>query len=445
MTYFADLSTDVFAVLIVLGTLVFIHELGHYLAAKGFGVRVDVFSLGFGKRLFGFKRGDTDYRISALPLGGYVKMAGENPLEQATGDPGEFVAKPRWQRLIIAAAGPVVNIGFAIALVTGIFMLHYEHPAYLDRAPVIANVDPGSVGAALGLQPGDQIVKVDGAATQNWESANARIIIDAGQTAHLTIQRGGHEISKDFAYDKPNTDPIDYLGVEPDQPYVIGRLSPEFPAAQAGLKVGDQIVSVNGTPVHSTGGLSRVLQQTKDKPVEIKVNRDGKLLTFKVAPKLDQETDSRYRIGVAEAIHVDQLPFLPALRSSIHLNEQYSMMIIDVLQRMVGHFSLTQFKQMSGPVGIAQQSGEALKEGWLVFLFVMAMISLNLGIFNLLPIPILDGGLILMILIEGVIRRDIKREIKELVYQAAFVFLVLFAVFVIFNDITKTSMWQHIR
>ena len=159
------------AILIVLGPLVFIHELGHYIAAKLFGVRVEVFSLGFGKRLFGFKRGDTDYRVSALPFGGYVKMSGENPMEAGSGDPAEFMSHPRWQRFIIALAGPTMNVLLSIAVITVIFMVHFERDYFLDQPAVIGWVEKNSPAAKLGIQSGDRIASVDGVSNPTWQTA----------------------------------------------------------------------------------------------------------------------------------------------------------------------------------------------------------------------------------------------------------------------------------
>ncbi len=168
------LTNPVVDVVVMLGTLVFIHEFGHYAAAKLFGVRVEVFSLGFGKRLFGFKRGDTDYRVSALPLGGYVKMSGENPMEESSGDPGEFMSHPRWQRFVIAIAGPAMNVLFSVVVLTGVFMMHYEHPAFLDKPAIIMAVDDNSPAAKAGVQPNDRIVSADGVDKPNWETVRTR-------------------------------------------------------------------------------------------------------------------------------------------------------------------------------------------------------------------------------------------------------------------------------
>src|SRR5205085_2947020 len=183
------------AILIVLGPLVFIHELGHHLAAKLFRVRVEVFSLGFGKRLFGFKRGDTDYRVSALPLGGYVKMAGENPMDARTGDPGEFVSHPRWQRLLIAVAGPTMNILLAIGIVTGVFMVHYSHDWYLDQPTRVGWVAENSPAAKAGLKPGDLITRIDGLINPLWEDTKAKIAISPGQPVDVVIKRGDQTVN----------------------------------------------------------------------------------------------------------------------------------------------------------------------------------------------------------------------------------------------------------
>ena len=225
------------AILLVLGPLVFIHELGHHIAAKLFGVRVEVFSLGFGKRLFGFKRGGTDYRVSALPFGGYVKMSGENPMEAGSGDPAAFTSHPRWQRLIIALAGPVMNGFFAVAMFTGLYMFRYEHPAFLDRAAIISEVPPNTPGSSIGLVPGDRIVRVDGKDTPTWGSVITRMAVDTMQVVQLTVRRGDQTIEKSVSYDQPKLNPFDFLGVEPDQPYIIGRISEGLPAPSSPISL----------------------------------------------------------------------------------------------------------------------------------------------------------------------------------------------------------------
>src|SRR5246127_5832600 len=166
---------SIVAMAAVLGVMILIHEWGHYAAAKYFKVRVEVFSIGFGKRLIGFRQGETDYRISAIPLGGYVKMSGENPMDERTGDPGEFLSHSRWHRFLIAIAGPAMNILFAIFLLTCVYLVHYEYPIFLDKPAVIEGVKHDSAAARAGLQPGDRIVKVDGIDNPTWEQLQPRV------------------------------------------------------------------------------------------------------------------------------------------------------------------------------------------------------------------------------------------------------------------------------
>ncbi len=435
-----------FYMVIVLGVMIVVHELGHFLAAKFFGVRVEVFSVGFGKRLFGFKRGETDYRISALPLGGYVKMTGENPMEERTGEPGEFMSHPRWQRLVIAIAGPAMNILLAVALLTGVFMVHYEHPVYLDQPAVIGWVLDNSAAEKAGLQPGDRIVKIGNTQNPTWEDVLPKVLLSPNQPVNLVVQRGNETLSKTIVPEPVGQEQFGNPGWVPEQPMKVTYLEPDMPAVPAGIKLGDEIVAVNGVPVRSTGALKRKLQQTKDQAVDITLLRSGKEVHVTVAPALDKE-HNEYRLGFAsEPLHVDKLSFSAALNKSIDQNKKNSMLILELVKKMVER--KVSIKQMEGPIGIARASGEAARqEGWTPLLGLMAAISLNLGIFNLFPIPILDGGLILLLLIESLMRRDISMRVKERIYQAAFVCLVLFAGLVIFNDVMKAlpGLAQHIQ
>ena len=425
---------------VVLGIMILVHEFGHYAAAKLFGVRVDVFSIGFGKRLVGFRRGETDYRISALPLGGYVKMAGENPLESHSGAPDEFVSHPRWQRFVIAAAGPAMNILLAIGLLTGVNMVHYEHPVYLDQPAVIGWVMENSPAEKAGIQAGDRIVRIDGTKNPTWEDVGLSSAIQSNQPLDVAVQRGDQVLEKQIAPAVNWTDPeqMRSIGWIPDEPIIVTQIEPTMPAAKAGLRVGDQIVSIDGTPVRSLMSVIRFLQKNGDQPVEISALRSAKEIKLTATPVMTEDNgQKRYRLGFqSEPVRVDKLPFAQALSRSIEENKKYSLLIVDLVRKMVRNE--TSIKQMEGPIGIARASGQAASQpGWTPLLSLMAGISLNLGIFNLLPIPILDGGMILMLIIEGIIRRDISLRIKERIYQTAFVFLVLFAVVVIYNDIMK--------
>ncbi len=423
---------------VVLGIMILVHEFGHYAAAKWFGVRVDVFSIGFGKRLAGFRRGETDYRISALPLGGYVKMAGENPLESRSGGADEFMSHPRWQRFVIALAGPAMNIILAVGLLTGVFMVHYEHPVYLDQAAVVGWVMENSPAAKSGVEQGDRIVRIDGQQNPTWEDVLLKVAVTSKGPVDVAIQRGNEILDKQIQPEVEGADPYGTVGWLPDEPITVTYLEPDMPAAKAGLKLGDEVVAVNGTPMRSLVSVIHYLRQNGNKPVDVTALRSGQKLSFKVTPvQTEDDGQKNYRLGFhSRPVQIDKLPFAQALSRSIEENKRYSLLIVDLVRKLVEHKA--SIKQMEGPIGIARASGDAARQpGWTPLLSLMALISLNLGVFNLLPIPILDGGIILLLVVESLLRREISIRIKERIYQTAFVFLILFAVVVIYNDLMK--------
>jgi regulator of sigma E protease len=424
---------------VVLGIMILVHEFGHYAAAKFFGVRVDVFSIGFGKRLAGFRRGETDYRISALPLGGYVKMAGENPLESRSGAEDEFMSHPRWQRFVIALAGPAMNILLAIALLTGVFMVHYERPQFFDQPAVVGWVLDDSPAAKAGIEQGDRIVRIDGSQNPTWEDVILKVMISPRQPIDVAIQRGKDVLQKQIQPQAEGSDEYGSVGWQPDQPVTVTELVPNMPASKAGIQLNDEIASVNGQPMRSVFSLIHYLQQNGDKPVVVTAIRKGQPISYTMTPVQTVENGQKgYRLGflISGPVRVEKLPFAKALSQSLDENKRYSLLIVDLVQKMIER--KVSIKQMEGPIGIARASGDAARQpGWTPLLGLMAMISLNLGIFNLLPIPILDGGIILLLFIEAILRRDISIRIKERIYQTAFVFLVLFAVVVIYNDLMK--------
>lgn len=433
------LSTIV-AVAVVLGFMILIHEFGHYAAAKFFKVRVEVFSIGFGKRLFGFRRGETDYRISAIPLGGYVKMSGENPMDERTGDPGEFLSHSRGQRFIVAVAGPAMNIMLAVALLTGVYMVRYERPIFADKPAVIGWVLPDSPAAKAGIKEGDRIIGIDGIENPTWEQVEPRVALSPNQPLRVTVLRNGNALETTVTPEATGIEQYGTLGCVPDQPNVITDLEPGMPAEKSGLKVGDVITAVNGQPVKAIAQMISLLQQSKDKPVELTVQRGAETLPFKMTPvarQLEGTQESRYRVGIHSDPTVSgRLSFPLALSKSLEDNKRSSFLILELVQKMLQR--KVSPRMVEGPIGIGGAVGRAVREeGWIPLLGITAAISLNLGIFNLLPIPILDGGVILLLFIESLMQKDISLRIKERIYQAAFVFLVLFAVMVIYNDIVK--------
>jgi regulator of sigma E protease len=442
MAQLLSLLHTVFVMGIVLGFMILIHEFGHYAAAKYFGVRVEVFSIGFGKRLFGFTKGDTDYRISAIPLGGYVKMSGENPMDDRTGDPGEFLSHPRWQRFIVALAGPAMNIMLAVALLTGVYMVHYEYPAYLDAPAIVGWVSPNTPAEKAGIQLGDKIVRVEDIENPTWEQVNVKDALSPNQPLKYGIERGGKVMEKLMVPEPMGVNQYGDMGWVPKESSVtLTTVEAGMPAEKAGLKVGDEILTANGQDIPALAALVQMLSRTKDQPLELVVLRNGQKQTFTVKPALDTKTsgqEPRYRIGIASVLtKVVKLNFSDSLRRSLSDNKKSSFLILELLQKMVQR--KVSMRQVDGPIGIGSAVGAAAREdGWTPLLLITAAISLNLGIMNLLPIPILDGGVILLLFIESLMQKEISLPIKERIYQAAFVFLVLFAVMVIYNDLVKT-------
>ncbi len=438
MSLFSNFVTDVVVVAVVLGFMIFVHELGHFLAAKYFGVRVLTFSLGFGKRLAGFKRGDTDYRLSLLPFGGYVKMSGEDPSESHRDDPADFLAHPRWQRFIIAIMGPTMNILTAFVLLAVLYKFHYQKPAYEEEPARIGDVQPNSPAARAGLKPGDLVESIGTLDHPKWQDLELRILTTTGQPIPMKILRDGELLNVTLTPQAKGVNEVGYAGLQPCLPSVIGEVEGGMPAARAGLKSGDRILAVDNIKVPCWQQLSSAMQSRGGKPSVLTVERRGKDFQVTVQPVYRKiATQGRWLIGVTLQTNVvRQLPIGQAIKSSIQDNIRSTTATFVVLKRILTrHLSA---RSLSGPIGIAQISGEAYRAGFADLVTLVAFISLQLGIFNLLPIPILDGGMILLLLIEGAIQRDLSLQVKERVVQAGLFLLLLLAVFVMYNDIVKT-------
>jgi len=432
--------TDAIVVVVVLGVMVFVHEAGHFLAAKGFGVRVLTFSLGFGKRLFGFERGGTDYRVSILPLGGYVKMAGDDPTAVLTGDPGEFLARPRWQRFVIILMGPMMNFVLAVVVLAGLYMFHFQKPAYEDQPVVIGAVEPGSAAAEAGLKPLDRVVQFDGIRNPKWHDIKFKVLTGANHPIPLTVDRGDKTLHMSLT---PHTEGQDGAGVAgwyPYVPLVIDKVEPGQPASKAGLKPGDKIVGLDGKPTYYWALIVQDLRDGKGKPVDLTVQRDGKEFQARMTPAYTDVMGLKtWRIGVTirqTEYVIRKLPPGTAVEYAVMANYKNFLETFDVLGKIVTRQMST--KSLAGPIGIAQISGEAYRRGITDLLAFVSFISLQLGIVNLLPIPVMDGGHIFMLAIEGVMRRDLSLAVKERVIQVGVVLIVLLFVFVMYNDIMRT-------
>lgn len=432
---------------IVLGVMIVIHEFGHFIVAKFFGIRVDVFSVGFGKRLWGVKKGDTDYRVSLVPLGGYVKMAGENLDEQRTGAPYEFMSKPKWQRLCVAVAGPAMNILTALSIPAAMAMIHHEVPAYVDKPAVIHGVERDSPAEAAGLQPGDLIQQIDGTNNPTWQDVMDYIAVNPDQDAPLTVRRDSvtRQVTMHLTSRSLDQEKMGYSGLKPTEERItVASVAPGSPAAEAGLKAGDIIVSVNNIPIEqSVRGSEEVIRQIRnspDKPITLAVNRAGAMVDITATPNVEQ---GEAHLGFYQGMTVDtinqRLSLPAAIKESVSENIRIVQLTKTALaQVFVGKRSARD--TLTGPVGIAQIVGQAAQEGWGQVFRLMGILSLNLGVFNLLPIPVLDGGLIFMLALEavlGVFGLPLSLRIKERMMQVGLVMLMLLMGFVIFNDISK--------
>ena len=425
----------------VLGVMVLIHELGHFLAARYFDVRVETFAFGFGPRLFGFKRGDTDYRVCLFPLGGYVKMAGEN-IGEPTEDPGEFMSKPRWQRMIIAVMGPVFNVVLALALLTGLFMVRYQRLVFELEPPLIGYVSDHSAASRAGIQAGDLIVSIDGQETPAWETVRLIEIASPLKTLRVTVERDGGQLEFPVAVEAEKTAGIGYAGWTEETPVRLGRTLPGLPAEKAGIQQGDMLLALNGEKVNSWRQVPDSIQRSQDQPIELEVLRNEKVVKMRLTPIYDtSDAESpAWRIGVELSPDYERittrLGFAEAVEQSVDYNVKNATLIFGFLAGLVEQ--RMSIKSLEGPIGIARLSGEAARAGWPTLIMLMAAISLNLGIFNLLPIPILDGGMITLLLLESLIRRDISMAVKERIAQAGLVFILLLFALVIYNDILKS-------
>jgi regulator of sigma E protease len=468
-------STAAFVVLV--GVMVIVHEFGHFALAKLFRVRVEAFSFGFGPRLFGFKYGETDYKVCLLPLGGYVKMSGETPdqvsgstpgtpvvgqiveripgqealSETPDGDPGSFTTHPRWQRILIGLAGPGANFMLAFVLMIFYYGWINEVPAVQVPSTTVEWITPGSAAAAAGFQPGDVITRFENAGNPDWEKIYERSKLNANQTVPVTVDRAGATLNLNLtvpASAKNDDFDVSNAGLQPQYmpgPIGVQEVASGTPAEQAGLRAGDAIEAVDGNQFHSVGTLLAYMQAGQGKPITLTVLRNGADVQVVAHPaKLDATGWKLGFVAVMPPFRQNPLPLAEAFNKATDFCADNSFLIVEVLQRIFTHKIAV--SQLAGPVGIARMAGDAAEmKGWLPKFGLAGEISLNLGILNLMPFPILDGGLILLLLIESVLRRDISINVKERIYQAAFVVLVAFFAFIIFNDVTKLPIFTHLK
>src|SRR4051794_12392810 len=438
---------DVLWLLVLIGVMINIHELGHFWAARFFDVKVEAFSFGFGMKLFGFRRGETEYRVSLLPIGGYVKMAGElagdgNPVSGSVyvDDPRSLPAKPRWQRLIIAFAGPFMNMVLAVGVLTGLYMFKFQKISDADLQAIIGHVMPDSAAAKAGIQGGDRIVALDGKKNPTWEDVGLKEVTSAYRPMYLTVERNGKRFDTVVTPVLNDRIGVGFAGWDERGTIQLGAVEAGYPAEKAGLKKGDVLVSVNGEPMHSQIKFQEITKNSNGKPIEIDFLRNGEKRHVTVEPifaKLDGP--ARWMIGVMPQQKLNlvttRLSLPDALAESVRQNKKGALLMVEFLKGVVQRRMST--KNLTGPIGIAQLSGDAARQGAAEFFMLMSMVSLQLAIINLLPIPIMDGGVILMLLVEMLMQRDLSLNVKEVVFKLGFVTIVAILAFAIYNDISK--------
>ena len=433
--------TSLLAFLFVLGVLVFVHELGHFLVARRHGVRCLTFSLGFGPKLLQTKHGDTVYCVSAIPLGGYVKMAGENPEDGLEGKDDEFLSKSKWQRFQILIAGPAMNVLLAVVVMAFVLYQGARVPVYEDQAPVVGAVTEDSPADEAGIVPGDRILTVAGRQVDSWEE----LVFEVGRKPEQEIDV---VLRRESGLETVQVTPVgvtEYnigdLGVEPQvSPQVAGFAPSPTVAQDAGIEVGDVIETVDAHEV-TLQSLIQMINASAGASLTVSVRRDGLVRDFDLAA---QSVGDAWRIGVSliPESRIIEPGFFEAVTMSIEQNYEWSGLIFQTLGGLFTGDTPT--SQLVGPVGIMQMSGSAASIGWIPLFTLMAMISINLGILNLLPIPVLDGGHILVMGLEGVARRDFSVQLKERIMLVGFVVILTLMVTVIYNDLTRVAWIERL-
>ncbi len=466
---------------IVLGLLILIHELGHFTIAKLLGVGVEVFSIGFGPRLLGYRLREgkwrltfgsleerasspspepavgtggsgelpeeaagTDYRLSALPLGGYVKMRGENPDESLAGDSREFLSRPKIQRFAVLVMGAATNIAAAVVLMTLVYHSGIPVPAYLSRPAVVGIVVPDSPASRAGIEPNDRVLKLGSKSIDNWEDLQTSVLLSPGQSTTISLERSGEILTREIRLESVSAYELGYAGILPVMPAQISQVESGSPADQAGLKPGDRVLEVAGKPISHFELASQVFRKSAGVPVPLLVQRDGRTSTLTVVPENRQ---GQGRIGIAWSNAPEETmrkyPLAGSFRASLAWNWKNVDLVFTTLRKLLTReLSL---RTMSGPIDIYKLSGQTFREGWGAFLQFMALVSLQLGVINLMPFPVLDGSHIFILFLEGLIRRDLSVKVKERLMQVGFYLLLLLMGTIVYLDMVKNFDLDRIK
>jgi len=434
------------AFIFILGTLIFIHESGHYFVAKALGIKVEVFSLGFGPKLLKFNRGDTEYCISAIPLGGYVKMLGENPEESLRGTREEFLSRTKFERFLVLVMGASLNIVLAVLLTAATYSYGVPEPKFLSEPAVIGVMDPNGAAAEAGLRTHDEIVAVAGEKVPTWRDMQLKVALNPGATVPFEILRDGRTMTVEVRIRETERERIGRIGIDPYSRLSVGTVEKGSAAERAGLEPGDLLLRVDGHELLGRADYDtflKIVAASAGKPVDFQVDRGGRVVDLTVTPvEVEGESGPKGYVGVSisEPLGIRKYGPVEALVQSTRSNMQQAGVLFLTLKKLVvGQLST---RTLSGPIDIYRLTGESLRGGWIYYLSFMALVSLQLGIINLLPIPLLDGGHIFILFVEGIIRRDLSMKIKERVMQFGFILLLLIMGLVISQDVYKNFFIQ---
>ena len=427
----------------ILGILVFVHELGHFTIAKLAGVKVLKFSLGFGPRLLSRQWGETEYMICAIPLGGYVLMLGEGggvegeAVAPLPGDEGRsFAAKSVGIRSLIIAAGPLTNLILPFLVLPLAYMLGVSVPAYIEQSAVPGYIVAGSPAAGAGFQANDRIVAINDSPVTTWESANTILLSHAGNTLKIEVRRDQEQLS--LALADGGIDGLMALGLLPPQEAVVGSLAPGMPAEKAGLKVGDRIVAIDSQTVTSWYDLKELIRTGKGGGQSFQLQRaDGTQATLTMTA---QVKDGEYLVGISPQMQTIEKRYSPlaAIRAGWdRAHELIELTYLFIGKLFTGHVSSD---NIGGPISVVQIAGQAAQTDVASIFLILAFLSIQLGILNLLPIPILDGGHLFFNLVEVIIRRPLSLRIREIAQQVGLALLLLLMLLAFYNDITRLVM-----